>query len=307
MSTRTAEVIVIGAGFAGLAAAQVLGRAQRDVVVLGSGPTRNAEAEHAHNILTRDGTPPAELLRLANAEVASLPTVTLEDAHVRRVVPESIGPLRVITAAAGEMRAEAVLLSTGARDVLPDVAGLAGLWGSRAHSCPFCDAAAYAGRRVLIVADGPKVMHLQALLSGWTDQLSVLPAAAIANVDRVADTVVVRVADGRELAVDGVFVGVTPNPRVDCVAELALARRGPYVAVDGEGRTSQPRLWAAGDCAWRHGDPGPGGQVVAAMASGSRAAVSIIFDRLGVHVPEPPPVEAPAVADPPPQPSSAVR
>lgn len=34
------EVVVVGAGFAGLAAAQVLGQALREVLVLGSGPTR---------------------------------------------------------------------------------------------------------------------------------------------------------------------------------------------------------------------------------------------------------------------------
>lgn len=298
MASRRAEVVVVGAGFAGLAAAQVLGRAQRDVLVLGSGPTRNAEAEHAHNLLTRDGTPPGELLRLGRAEVAALPTVGLDEAHVVEV---GVGPgegdgLRVRTEAGTEVDAEVVLLATGARDTLPDVPGLARLWGRRAHSCPFCDGAAYARRRLLVVADEVKGAHLRTLLAGWTDRLTVVDPSTVAAIDEVGEDVSARLTDGEVVVADGVFVGVAPVPRVDCVAGMALARRGPFVAVDGDGRTTHPRLRAAGDCAWRTGDSGPGGQVVAAMAAASRAAFAIVFDRVGVQVPAPPPLETPRTA-----------
>jgi len=296
MTDRQYEVVVVGAGFAGLAAAQVLGRAQRNVLVLGSGPTRNAESERAHNILTRDGTPPAEIIRLGRVEVEALPTVSLETVDVRTVGPGEGDGLHVRTAHGEEIRGDAVLLATGARDVLPDIPGLASLWGRRAHSCPFCNAEPYAGRRILVIADEAKAVHGEALLAGWTDQLTVVDPSAVAALDEVDDQVVAGLADGTDLRADGVFVGVTPVPRLDCVARIPLARRGPFVAVEGEGRTSHPGLWAAGDCAWRTGDASPGGQVVAAMASGSRAAISIVFDLLDLKVPEPPPLQDPSEA-----------
>ena len=294
MEERTAEVVVVGAGFAGLAAAQVLGRAQRDVLLLGSGPTRNAEAEHAHNVLTRDGTPPSELLRLGMNEVRALPTVTVEDAHVDTVRHGDGSNFVASLAGGSEVEAEVVLLATGARDILPDVPGLTDLWGKRAHSCPFCDAAAYAGRRVLVLADEERGAHSRALLQGWTDQLTLVDPSAVAHIGLINDEVVAQRHDGSELAADGVFVGVTPVPRVQCVAGLSLDRRGPYLSVDGEGRTSQPGLWAAGDCAWKNGEANVGGQVVASMAAGARAATWIVFDRLGISPPSPPPIERPA-------------
>ena len=293
MEDRTVEVIVVGAGFAGLAAAQVLGRAQRDVLLLGTGPTRNAEAEHAHNVLTRDGTPPAELLRLGSAEVRALPTVTVREAHVEAISHGDGQSLRVRLAGGEEIRAEVVLLATGARDVLPDVDGLKELWGRRAHSCPFCDAEAYAGRRLLILADEARGAHSMALLAGWTDQLTRVDPANIAHIGLVDDDVVARLTDGTVVVAEGVFVGVTPVPRNDCVVDLPLARRGPYLSVDGEGRTSHHGIWAAGDCAWKTGEGNPGGQVVASMAAGARAAMWIVFDRLGIQPPAPPPVEDP--------------
>src|SRR2546425_5475725 len=64
------DVLVAGGGLAGLAAALTLGRARRSVLVVDEGHPRNAPAAHAHGYLTRDGTPPLELLRLGRAEVA---------------------------------------------------------------------------------------------------------------------------------------------------------------------------------------------------------------------------------------------
>lgn len=296
MEETTVEVVVVGAGFAGLAAAQVLGRAQRQVLLLGTGPTRNAEAEHAHNVLTRDGTPPAELLRLGLDEVRRLPTVTVREVHVEAVRHGDGQDLRVELASGEELSAQVVLLATGARDVLPELPGLAELWGKRAHSCPFCDAEAYAGRRLLILSDAFKGEHQMRLLAGWSRDLTRVDPADVAHIGLADGDVVARLHDGRELTSDGVFVGVTPVPRVQCVEGLALARRGPYLAVDGEGRTSNPRLWAAGDCAWKHGEGNAGGQVVASMAAGARAATWIVFDRLGIEPPAPPPVEDPRSA-----------
>ena len=287
------EVVVVGAGFAGLAAAQVLGRAQREVLLIGAGPTRNAEAEHAHNVLTRDGTPPAELLRLGIDEVRGLRSVTVRTDHVEAVRHGDGESLRVQLASGGEVSAEVVLIATGARDALPDVPGLQELWGKRAHSCPFCDAEAYTGQRLLVLSGETPGRHQMALLAGWTDDLTQVNPEDVAHIGLVDGEVVARLTDGSAVAGDGVFVGVTPAPRVECVAELPLARRGPYLAVDGEGRTSHARLWAAGDCAWKTGEANPGGQVVASMAAGARAATWIVFDRLAIDPPAPPPVENP--------------
>jgi thioredoxin reductase len=68
--------------------------------------------------LSRDGTPPAELLRAARAEVRRYGVEIVQD----RVVDAMAGfALRLATGRTVEARQ--VLLATGAADELPDVAG----------------------------------------------------------------------------------------------------------------------------------------------------------------------------------------
>ena len=63
-----------------------------------------------------------------------------------------------------------------------------------------------------------------------------------------------RLTDGSEIDVDFVVVGVGIRPDT-ALAEQAGLETDNGIAVDGEGRTSDPCIWAAGDCAsFPHGD-----------------------------------------------------
>ncbi|WP_219721954.1 FAD-dependent oxidoreductase [Microbacterium aurantiacum] len=64
------DVIIIGAGAAGLSAGLVLARARANVLVIDSGAQRNAPATHIHGFITRDGIPPAEFLATGGDELA---------------------------------------------------------------------------------------------------------------------------------------------------------------------------------------------------------------------------------------------
>src|SRR5438477_9794378 len=71
MEEQSYDVVIVGSGAAGLSAALVLTRARRRVVVIDAGEPRNAPAAHMQGFLSRDGTPPAELLAAGRDEVTS--------------------------------------------------------------------------------------------------------------------------------------------------------------------------------------------------------------------------------------------
>ncbi len=64
-----------------------------------------------------------------------------------------------------------------------------------------------------------------------------------------------RLADGRDLPVDFVIVGVGIQPATK-LAEMAGLALENGIRTDAQGRTSDPHIWAAGDCAsfpWKDG------------------------------------------------------
>jgi thioredoxin reductase len=85
------EVIVIGAGAAGLSAALVLGRSRRRTLVVDDGMPRNAPSPAGHSLFTRDGAAPAELLQIAREQLSSYDTVELRHDRVTGVSREGEG------------------------------------------------------------------------------------------------------------------------------------------------------------------------------------------------------------------------
>ena len=80
-----ADVIIVGAGPAGMSAALVLGRACRTVLMFDHGRPRNAATQAMHGFLTRDGIAPAEFRRISREQLTRYENVRLESATVSAV------------------------------------------------------------------------------------------------------------------------------------------------------------------------------------------------------------------------------
>src|SRR3954470_1601535 len=76
------DVIIVGAGPAGLSAALMLGRSRRRVLVCDTGRPRNAASHALHGFLSRDGIDPKELLRIGREQLQQYDTVALRDVEV---------------------------------------------------------------------------------------------------------------------------------------------------------------------------------------------------------------------------------
>lgn len=298
-----AEVVIVGGGPAGLQAALTLGRVHRDVVVFDDGRYRNAPATHLHNVLTRDGLPPAEFRAIARAELAAYPTVRVAPVRVADLRPDG-GRFTVVPDEGATLTVHAIILATGVRDVLPAVPGMAGLWGRRVAQCPFCHAHEFRGGRFGVYAAGQPMHlpHLCGLLAPVAGSLVAIPGEAeppaglpagvtvrrspVAVVEEVDDAVVVRYADGTAESLDVLF----------CVPELVQA--APFaqrlglemlpsgcVRVDGFGRSSLPGVFCSGDMAHPEGYPRPLASVISAAAAGSVAAVGLTADLVAGALP----------------------
>jgi thioredoxin reductase len=293
------DVIVIGGGPAGLQAGLTLGRMHRPTLVLDSGSYRNAPAEHMHNFLTHDGTPPPELRDAARQELKEYPTVEVRDVAATAIRPAE-GGFEVSTED-GSHTARRIVLATGVRDDLPDVPGLAELWGSVVVHCPFCHGHELAGRTV-VVQGGPHGATLALTMAriaacvvlvdeGHEPTDAEVQALSDAGVDWRSCTVtelrptgagaVVVVDDGPEIATDGFFVRSAFRQAAPFAEALGLEMLpSGCIAVDAFGHTSRPGVYAAGDLAHQRELPMPLATVLNAAAAGLTAAAACHRDLL---------------------------
>ena len=276
---KDVDAVIVGAGPAGTSAALVLGRCNRRIVLLGDGPTRNAAARHGHNLFSRDHAPPAIVAAEARQQLDRYPSITVTASRATTLRRPAEDRFEVTTADGDTLSAEAVILATGTADDLPPVTGLADLWGVRAHTCPYCDAWEYTGRRLLVVGRGADVLAEK--LSRWTDDLVVddgdpATGPVVAAVEVDVDHVRVQWDSGADTAVDGIFVVTDKRPRSDLARQVgAEIRDTGHVVVDALQSTSIDGVYAAGDCAVRYDESHPIEQVAVAAGDGVRAGIAV--------------------------------
>ncbi|RPE09292.1 NAD(P)/FAD-dependent oxidoreductase [Chitinophaga lutea] len=160
------DVAVVGGSSAGLAAALTLGRCGRKAVIFDTGRPRNKPAAHAQNLFTRDGTPPLELLRIGREQLVPYPSVSIVETAVTSAIAEN-GLFILHTDTGAAYRAQRVILATGVKDDLPDIPGLAALWGSKLVHCPYCHGWEIKDLPVAVFANGPMAYEFTAVLTNW--------------------------------------------------------------------------------------------------------------------------------------------
>ncbi len=303
------DVVVVGGAAAGLSAAPTLSRARRSVLVVDAGAPRNAPAGHIHNYLGREGTPPAELLAIGRAEVASyggqVVTGTVDSAQrLDRQDPDMASVFAVALADGRWVRARRLLVTSGLVDELPAVPGVAQRWGRDVLHCPYCHGHEVADQPVGILATGPMAVHTALMWRQWSEDVTLFlhttagPSAeqteqlAARGVTVVAGEVValdvtgdqltgVRLANGslvprRALVVttrlvtrSRVLESLGVHPVEAKVGEVAL---GTCVPAEPNGATAVPGVYVAGNVT------DVLAQVITAAAAGLAVAATINAD-----------------------------
>jgi thioredoxin reductase len=175
------DVLVIGAGPAGLSGALVLGRCRRRVCVIDSGHGRNERARHAHGIFTRDGATPAELRTMGRAQLAPY-NVTFHDDEVVTLDAATEGHFVATTRDGRRVQGKKLLLATGMRDRIPDRPGFRELFGRAVYVCPYCDGWEVKDRRLAAYGPARAAAELALSLRTWSDDVVCVTAG-----DRVSD------------------------------------------------------------------------------------------------------------------------
>ena len=287
---RTYDVVVVGGGAAGLSAALVLGRARRRVCVVDARAPRNAPAAHMHGFLSRDGMPPADLLAAGRAEVASYGVEFVDE----QAVGIEVG--FVVRLAGGrELKARRLLVATGLRDELPEIAGVRERWARDLLHCPYCHGWEVRDQPIGVLGTQPASVEHAHLVRQWSDDVTFFVhtyeltsteeagleargieivrgeiARLVVEGDRLAG---VELTDGRVVPRTAVFIRPRNVPHAELLSGLQCeVDDAGFVTVDATGRASTTGVWAAGNVV------DPRAQVITAAGAGWAAAIAINAD-----------------------------
>jgi thioredoxin reductase len=267
------DVIVIGGGAAGLSAAVALGRSRRSVLVIDAGEPRNAPADGVHNFLSREGTPPGDLLVAGRAEVEQYGGAIRSG---RATGAERLDDAFAVSLEdCSRVTARRLVVTTGLVDELPEVEGVRERWGRDVLHCPYCHGWEVREQAVAAIGTGPGSVH-QALLFGQlsddvtfvthgfdpdADARGMLAAAGVTVVEgpvhavEVSDDAVsgLRLSDGRLVPATAIVVSTYMRARSGVLTSLGIetvphpSGLGEHVAVDEMRQTSVPGVYAAGN------------------------------------------------------------
>ena len=297
------DVVVVGGGAAGLSGAVALARSRRSVLVVDAGEPRNAPADGVHNLLGQEGRPPAQLLEAGREELhrygGAVRTATA--AAARRLADGSFA----VELGDGEtVLARRLLVATGLVDELPEVPGVAELWGTDVLHCPYCHGWEARDAAVGVLATSPLAVHGALLWRQLTDDVTVFVADPTTfsddDLERLAarDIAVVtgevtalettdgrlsgvRLADGRIVPRRVLVVAPRFTARSAVLESLGLEPEelrmgetvmGTAVPTGGDGATSVPGVHVAGNVADLRA------QVVVSAAQGLMAGARINAD-----------------------------
>ncbi len=282
--SSTREVIIIGSGPAGLTAAVYTARAQLEPLMIEGELSSTGDQPGGQLMLTTevenfpgfpDGIMGPELMANFRAQAQRFGTEIVSSKVT--AVDLSERPFRV-WALDAEHRAEAVIVSTGARALMLDIDRETELLGHGVSTCATCDGFFFRGQDIAVVGGGDSAMEEAMFLSRFADRVTIvhrrdelraskiMQQRALANpkidvawnaavtelhgAERLEGVTLTDTVDGtqRPLPVTGLFVAIGHRPNTDLFkGQLRLDDEGYVVVENGSTRTDVEGVFACGD------------------------------------------------------------
>jgi NADH-dependent peroxiredoxin subunit F len=302
------EVLIVGGGPAGAASAIY---AARKGIRTGIAAERFGgqvlDTMDIENFISVSRTEGPKLASALEAHVKDYDVEIMNLQKAAKLVPAKTegGYHEVVLENGASLKGRTVILSTGARWRQMGVPGEEEYRNKGVAYCPHCDGPLFKGKRVAVIGGGNSGVEAAIDLAGIVAHVTLIEfdsqlradavlqrkLASLPNVRIITSALTTKVeGDGakvtglsykdrnhgtdHDIELEGIFVQIGLVPNTEWLKDaVALSPRGE-IEIDARGETSQPGIFAAGDCTTV-----PYKQIVIAMGAGSTAALSA-FDYL---------------------------
>lgn len=294
------DVVIIGAGIAGLTAAIYVRRSNKTALVL-EGQAYGGQIINTLQIENWPGDYGVSGVDLMQKIYKQATELGAEVEFEEVDVVEKVGEDFVIKTEDGEYKAGAVILAVGAEDKKLEIERETELTGRGVSYCATCDGAFYKGKNVAVIGGGNTALYDAVYLADIADKVyvvhrrdefrgdavlveklkrkenvefvlgyvpeQILGDGKVAGVKLAPSGKVDSATGERTLDVDGIFVAIGKKPATEKFAELVKLDENGYIVASEDCRTSCDGVYVAGDCRTKDIR-----QLVTAAADGAVAA-----------------------------------
>ena len=293
------DIIVIGAGPAGMTAALYALRADKSVLLLekenfGGQITYSPRLENYPSIIEISGSAFAEKM----LDQVMTHGADIEMAQANEI--KDMGSYKVVCTEYGDFEAKAVVIATGSKHRHLGLEGEQELIGSGISFCAVCDGAFYADKSVAVIGGGNTALQEAVMLSDICKKVTIIQNLSFmtgekkllsileekSNVEMIFDTVVtslksengelcgiglknIAIGESAELSIDGMFVAIGQAPENEAFKNITALDNYGYIVADENCLTDTEGVFVAGDCRTKKIR-----QVTTASADGAVAALA---------------------------------
>lgn len=272
MATEIIDVVIVGAGPAGLQAALHAARKKASVIVFGKPAQSSIYTAHVENYLCVAGVVGgAEMLAVGVDQARRFGARIMEEDVLHIEQQDTLFAVRTEN---GHYMARTVILATGTSRKKLKVEGEKELAGRGVSYCVDCDANFFRNAKVAVVGNGSAAVDGALTLLGYASEVTLiakelaiggtlrqkLDESAVvvkegAWVDKIAGTNAVEslvLADGSELVVEGVFIELGAKGAIELAINLGVSldmETMTHIETNKKQETNIAGIYSAGDIA----------------------------------------------------------
>ncbi len=254
------DIIIIGAGPAGISASLYAKRANKSVLVLYHG---ESQLEKAHMIDNYYGFPGGitgtQLYEdgIAQAEALGVEVKKEEVLHIEMNASMNYD----ITTTDGKYEGTALILATGNKKIKPNIKGVNEFEGRGISYCAICDGFFYRKKTVAVLGNGDYALSEAGDLDNIAGKLYILTDGLSAPKTDKYEVITKKIAeikgdmkvrsvvfdDGSELELDGLFIAVGTAGGADFAKKLGVQLDGDSIKVNEKMATNVPGIFSCGN------------------------------------------------------------
>ena len=284
------DVIILGAGPAGISASLYTRRANLNTLILYNDESGLEKASLIENYYGfKNGITGEELYNTGIEQAKNIGVEVLKEEVVK--IENNIEHFNVVTTK-NEYQAKNLILATGNKKNRPKIKGIEKFEGKGGSYCAICDGFFYRNRSVAVLGSGNYAISETNELINIADNITILTngkeapefradnvkvdTKEIEEIDGKDKVEEVRFKDGTIIKTDGIFVAEGVAGSSEFAKKLGIITQKDKIVVNENMETNVKGIYACGDCT--------GGllQVSKAVYEGAKAGLEVIKRQRGI-------------------------